>query len=414
MGDRTHGVLKRRGLLAGMVALATAGMAKLAGPAEAAHNNTTAYSSESVLHADSVNTTAQSTTIKAESGSTPLIVQNTTTDTPVGPCGVFAATSRENSGGQQGAGVFGLGTGDRGTGAAGLAESQNGVGVYGAAARKFITESATPGSGVFGFGPTNGVAGRSNGAALRGDSTTGFGLYANSQSGVGAFGSSNTGFGVYANSNENTAVFATGARGVWGRATAGIGVLAQATASGTVQNRSFGLYAVAPAPGWAGYFEGNVYVTGQVYTAGGGVLAPAQGSDGTTRALYSLDTAEPVVEDFGEGRLANGRAAVRLDSNFAAVADGSAYHVFLTEGGDYGGLYVPKKDATGFEVRARDSAAAGTFSYRVVARRKGAPGRRLEKLERPRGLDAKDVQPPRRPAAPELPSANRATPADVR
>ena len=117
------GVTKRRGLLAGAAAVVAGGLARLAGlgRAEAAHNSTTDYTPESVLHADFVNTTASATIIKSDTGFTPFMVQNTTADTPVGPCGIFAATSRENSGGQQGAGVFGLGTGNSGTGAAGLA-----------------------------------------------------------------------------------------------------------------------------------------------------------------------------------------------------------------------------------------------------------------------------------------------------
>ena len=74
------------------------------------------------------------------------------------------------------------------------------------------------------------------------------------------------------------------------------------------------------------------------------------------------------------------------------------YHVFLTEYSDLGGLYVANQTATGFEVRSRTATAAGTFSYRVMARRKDVAGPRLEKVEVP---DVSKVKEPPKP--PDLP-----------
>jgi len=247
------------------------------------------------------------------------------------------------------------------------------------------------------------VAGTSPaGTGVRGNSTSGYGLFGVSQSGPGVFAGSISNAGVYADSGTSTGVFSTSTRtAVWGRSVAGTGVFGQAT------DRGVGVYGASAAPGWAGYFEGNVYVTGRVVQAGA-AASTATTTDGSTRTVYSVDSAEPLVEDVGEGTLAKGRAAVALDAEFAAVADGGAYHVFLTPKGDCNGLYVASQTPAGFEVRElKGGAAALAFSYRVVAKRKGATGKRLEKLERPKGLGVKDLEPPKLPEAqlaPEKPA----------
>ena len=235
-------------------------------------------------------------------------------------------------------------------------------------------------------------------------SSSGYGVWGQSTPGIGVFGNSVNNIGVYANSTTNSAVYATSpARGVWGRSTNGIGVLAQATAGGTVQNRSYGLYAAAPSPGWAGYFEGNVFVTGGVFTPVG-QLSMAQAADGSQRTLYSQDSTEPVVEDFGSGTLANGVAEVKLDPDFAAVVTSDAYMVFLTEEGAHSALFVEKKTPAGFTVRAQGApTATGAFVYRVVAKRKGATGKRLERVEHPKGLSASERAPPKLPEPPTQP-----------
>jgi hypothetical protein len=84
------------------------------------------------------------------------------------------------------------------------------------------------------------------------------------------------------------------------------------------------------------------------------------------------------------GALADGRAQVQLDPDFAATVNTDDYHVFLTEYDDNNGLYVTDRCATGFAVRAKSSdTASGTFSYRVVAKRGDIEAPRLEKLTMP-------------------------------
>ena len=62
---------------------------------------------------------------------------------------------------------------------------------------------------------------------------------------------------------------------------------------------------------------------------------------------------------------------------------------------------MPSHTPVGFEVRELKAGTASlTFSYRVVAKRKGAAGKRLERLERPKGLSTKDLEPPKLPEVP--------------
>ena len=304
-----------------------------------------------------------------------------------------------------GVGGSGRGTGSsigNKTGVLGITDGSLGVGVQGWA----------QGSGTGIRGSSNGGGGPDfggSGVGVDGRSGSGYGVYGLSQSGPGVFGGSNSHYGVYANSNEGTGVFATAPqKAVWGRTVSatGIGVFGQATATG-----GKGVYGYAPTQPntWAGYFEGNVYISGGLAGVAP-ISSMAQAPDGSLRTLYSMDSAEPVVEDFGESTLAQGQAVVTLDRDFAAVAEGGAYQVFLTEYGDLGTLFVAGRTPTSFAVRSRTGASGG-FGYRVVATRKGMAGKRLEKLTPPRKLDAGELEPPKLPKPPETPPAGPEIPA---
>jgi hypothetical protein len=67
---------------------------------------------------------------------------------------------------------------------------------------------------------------------------------------------------------------------------------------------------------------------------------------------------------------------------FAAVADVGDYHVFLTPSDDHD-LRVSEQGPAGFTVRAKDPAASGRFSWRLVARRKDIAGARFDKVAIP-------------------------------
>lgn len=128
-----------------------------------------------------------------------------------------------------------------------LGENTNEIGVGG---------FSTSGTGVYGQSTSDaGVAGEStSGYGVLGDSSSGDGVAGFSSSGDGVAGQSSTGDGVYGESSSATGVYgytATGFAGVVG------------------EGGSYGVLG-ASASGLAGYFYGNVLVTGALIKPGGG------------------------------------------------------------------------------------------------------------------------------------------------
>src|ERR1700694_3608198 len=89
------------------------------------------------------------------------------------------------------------------------------------------------------------------------------------------------------------------------------------------------------AGAYAGAFYGPVAVSGAFTVFGGPTSAAVPHPDGSHRRLYCMESPESWFEDFGEGQLACGAASIILDPDFAAVADLSKYHVFLTGYDDF-------------------------------------------------------------------------------
>jgi hypothetical protein len=146
----------------------------------------------------------------------------------------------------------------------------------------------------------------------------------------------------------------------------GVGVKGEAHVGPT----AFGVWGSSDN-GLAGFFEGDVRVTGNFEVEGNKSLALRM-DDGTHRILYAVEAPESWFEDLGFGRLVDGHAQVTLDPEFAAVTEDAPYHVFLTEYGAPSGLYVTDRTATGFTVRSTaGSDTGGEFGYRVAARRRG-------------------------------------------
>jgi hypothetical protein len=256
-----------------------------------------------------------------------------------------------SSGGASGIGVFGQGgapaTGSNGPGGPGV----HGVGFGG---------GYTPlgqAVGVYGLGG----AGGSPGVLGTGGTPTADGVQGISGSGAGVSGQSSSGVGVSGFSDS------------------GVGLIAQADneVPGTI-----GLIATGNA--FAGQFDGNVLVSGEL-TVSGKKSAAVPFPDGSHRRLYCMESPESWFEDFGSGDLTAGKAVVRLDPNFAAAVQTNEYHVFLNEYDRNTGLYVTNRTETGFEVRSNAPAKAGAFSYRVVARRKDIVSPRFEPVTLPTG-----------------------------
>ncbi|MBV9673814.1 MAG: hypothetical protein JO076_13460 [Verrucomicrobia bacterium] len=244
-------------------------------------------------------------------------------------------------------GVQGFGTGNF-SGVAGFGGSNNGTGVFGLG-------GGSTGPGVRGIG--------SGGANTASDTPVGvFGQGANGFEGVVGFDSGGRSAGVRGTSNEVNGV---GVRGEGNNGPFAIGVIG-------VSNQ-----------GSAGLFFGAVTVHGNFSVVGGAKSAVVAFPDGSHRRLYCVESPECWFEDFGGGQLVKGQAEVQLDPGFSSVVNGDAYHVFITEYENNNALYVTKRTSTGFVVRAKSPAAAGTFSYRIVAKRKDITAPRFEKVTLP-------------------------------
>ncbi len=256
-----------------------------------------------------------------------------------------------------------------------------------------VTDGAVASMGVRGEAPPLGVgvsgmsgvgygvfgeATMAGGIGVRGRGTTTVGVFGDATTGLGVVGTSSNNVGVFGQASVTAGVFGTSPiYGVWGRTTTGFGVNGEATGTG------IGVYGKAGAGGYAGYFDGPVFV------AGVGILGSGMASQAASAA----------TEDVGRARLVDGRATVALSEDMAGSDD---YHVSLTEIGDAGGLYLAGAGATGFEVRARKPGAGGAFSYRVVGKRTGSVRRAADGAAAPPFDMPKDVAVP---TAPMLPKA---------
>jgi hypothetical protein len=194
--------------------------------------------------------------------------------------------------------------------------------------------------------------------------------------------------------------------GVIGTSNASIGVYGFSSGNAGVVGQSVNSF--------AGYFAGNVAVTGNLTV--GGVISPNPKlavmpfPDGTQRALYCMESPEVWFEDFGAGKLKRGRAVVKIDADFAKVIKRGDYRVFLTPEGDCRGLYARRK-ANSFEVRElADGKSSVAFSYRIVGRRKDIKGyTRFAKIDKiDTRLELPDAPRTRKPTPAALPRVHRA------
>ena len=240
--------------------------------------------------------------------------------------------------------------------------------------------------GVFGqFGdhpggpaPHAGVCGSSRqGFGVVGVSSQLGGVFGRADKFAGVFGSSNQSVGVGGRSDRSYGIFglsfapirpgtnlADFPAGVYGQSMKGsAGVL------GVAQGTGAGIVGVGTGQAWAGYFQGNLAVDGQIVARIKDAIVPFP--DGSKRVLHCMESPEHWFEDFGSARLTRGRVTVKLDADFAKVVTLNGYRVFLTPEGDCQGLYVRSKRGNSFEVRELQGGTSNVaFSYRIVAKRK--------------------------------------------
>jgi hypothetical protein len=121
------------------------------------------------------------------------------------------------------------------------------------------------------------------------------------------------------------------------------------------------------------YSNGNFGATGTKNA----IVPTSQGH----RKLYAQESPEVWFEDFGEGQLQGGMEQINLDPLFLETVNINEQHpmkVFIQLKDDCNGVYV-RPQATSFEVKElRNGTSSASFTYRVVAKRKGFETARLE------------------------------------
>jgi hypothetical protein len=237
--------------------------------------------------------------------------------------------------------------------------------------------------GVFG---ESGLGSNAAGIMAYGNGDT-VGLKALSDNGTAVLGqtsqfSSSNAITIYGVNNSTYAGPSPGAGGfaIYGLCAKGHGLVGATAAAGAAAvvgatNGVAGAYAAA--------FYGPVIVGGAFTVVNGPKSAAVPHPDGSHRRFYCMESPESWFEDFGSGRLDAGCAAVGFDPDFAAMVDLSSYHVFLTEYDAHNDLAVSDRTPAGFRVHAKNPAAKGEFSWRVVAKRKDIAGTRLEPVTIP-------------------------------
>ena len=115
------------------------------------------------------------------------------------------------------------------------------------------------------------------------------------------------------------------------------------------------------------------------------------------RLLYAIEATEVWFEDFGGGRLTNGRCEVRLDPVFLETVTIDPEHplqVSVTPTADCAGLFVQKRHDGFSVVEGRGGRSNASFDWRVAAKRKGLEDARLEPFsDRPRDSFERDPNP---------------------
>jgi hypothetical protein len=258
------------------------------------------------------------------------------------------------------------------------------IGTYGS-----TTSTGTIGGGL--FGTSNGATGSVPGVygvATSPSAPAIFGTHSNGgnaiRAEVPASSSANT-IALYSLNYSTYAGPSPGAGGfaIYGLSARGHGLVGATAAAGgaAVVGASNGV------PGaYAAAFYGSVVVGGNFTVVGGAKSAAVPHPDGTHRRLYCVESPESWFEDFGEGTMVCGEASIDLDPDFAAVVDTSKYHVFLTSHDMHADLAVSERRPEGFHVRGKEH-AEGTFSWRVVAKRRDIHGERFEQVEIPKAPD---------------------------
>jgi hypothetical protein len=187
---------------------------------------------------------------------------------------------------------------------------------------------------------------------------------------------------LYNNSNSALAArtMGTGWAGVFLAPQGGKGIFVQTNSSTT------SLDATNIGTGFAAKFYGKGSAKGvYIETQGGAGLQVVGGSKNAVvrtpsgaKALYTEESTEVWFTDYGFGNLIKGTGRILFDPSFAqTINPDESYHVFVQPYGR-AELYVAERTPLGFTVALKDGDPNVEFSYRIVAKRLGFEGKRLE------------------------------------
>ena len=145
----------------------------------------------------------------------------------------------------------------------------------------------------------------------------------------------------------------------------------------------YAIYASSPGTGYAGYFDGDVRVS-ENFIVLGSKNAAVNTSGNDYHLVYSQESPECWFEDFGEGQLINGRVHIELDPLYletVTIDAANPMKVFIQlNDPDCNGTAV-SRGTTGFDVvELMKGQGNASFSYRVVAKRRGYETVRLERM----------------------------------
>jgi hypothetical protein len=254
-----------------------------------------------------------------------------------------------------GTAVYGLNNATTGAGAGvkGYIAAAGGFGVSG-------ENSALGGTAIYAVNSANDGIGTGVYAATNSVSEFARGVYASAPNGVGVYGTTSGGTGVWGVSANGT--------GVYGLSDVGYGVHGYSSSG-------YGVY--CDGDSWC---TGNATIVGNFSVLIGTKSAVVPTSQGN-RKLYSQESPELWFEDFGEGRLAGGKAEIKLDPLFletVSIDEAHPMKVFIQLNNDCKGVYVRRQKTSFKVIELNGGTSRAQFSYRVVAKRKGFENARLE------------------------------------
>ena len=270
-----------------------------------------------------------------------------------------------------GPGVLGVTT----TGSAVQGDSENGTGVGGHGAQRGVLGSS-PQTGVWGQGKIGVFADgccASDSIAVWAHSSGGTGVSASATL-VGVHGESESGDGVLGES--------VSAYGVHGYSQTGDGVFGVSDAVG-----KSGIYGVNANGGWAGFFAGNLHVTGNLSAGGTKPFRIDHPLDPANRELWHAAVESSEVLNVYSGTVvldAAGQATVELPEWFEALNADVRYQ--LTCIGAFAPVYIAEKVAGG-SFRIAGGTGGLEVSWQLTARRSD-PGMRR------RGFEVEREKPP--------------------